>query len=99
MIRWLPILWFLTLCCAAAAQNTGPASATAVVNPGGLTAAEAQRALEVVQDPEKRARLIETLQAVRLVVTSNAQTREVDRFRRRNAAFVGSSVKLWVPAL
>jgi ATP-binding cassette subfamily B protein len=32
--------------------------------------------------------LIETLQAVRLVVTSNAQPREVDRFRRHNAAFV-----------
>jgi ATP-binding cassette subfamily B protein len=32
--------------------------------------------------------LIETLQAVRLVVTSNAQPREADRFRRHNAAFV-----------
>jgi ATP-binding cassette, subfamily B, bacterial len=32
--------------------------------------------------------LIETLQAVRLVVTSNAQRREADRFRRHNAAFV-----------
>jgi ATP-binding cassette subfamily B protein len=38
--------------------------------------------------------LIETLQAVRLVVTSNAQTREVDRFRRRNAAFVGSLMSM-----
>jgi ATP-binding cassette subfamily B protein len=32
--------------------------------------------------------LIETLQAVKLVVTSNAQEREADRFRERNAAFV-----------
>jgi ATP-binding cassette subfamily B protein len=32
--------------------------------------------------------LIETLQAVRLVVTSNAQAREADRFQRHNAAFV-----------
>jgi ATP-binding cassette subfamily B protein len=32
--------------------------------------------------------LIETLQAVRLVVTSNAQERETVRFRERNAAFV-----------
>ena len=32
--------------------------------------------------------LIETLQAVKLVVTSNAQEREVTRFRDRNAAFV-----------
>ena len=32
--------------------------------------------------------LIETLQATRLVVASNAQEREVDRFRDRNRAFV-----------
>jgi len=32
--------------------------------------------------------LIETIQGVRLVVTANAQEREVDRFRERNAAFV-----------
>src|SRR5580765_4194949 len=34
--------------------------------------------------------LIETLQAMRLVVTSNAQAREVVRFQDRNAAFVRS---------
>ena len=41
--------------------------------------------------------LIETLQAVRLVVSSNAQAREVDEFRRRNAAFVDAlmSMQLW----
>jgi len=41
--------------------------------------------------------LIETLQAVRLVVTSNAQAREVDEFRRRNTAFVDAlmSMQLW----
>jgi ATP-binding cassette, subfamily B, bacterial len=41
--------------------------------------------------------LIETLQAVRLVVTSNAQTREADAFGRRNAAFVDAlmSMQLW----
>lgn len=32
--------------------------------------------------------LIETVQGVRLVVTSNAQEREVDRFREKNSAFV-----------
>lgn len=32
--------------------------------------------------------LIETLQGVRLVVTSNAQAREVDRFAARNAGFI-----------
>ena len=41
--------------------------------------------------------LIETLQAVRLVVTSNAQPREVDAFGRRNDAFVRAlmSMQLW----
>jgi len=41
--------------------------------------------------------LIETLQAVRLVVTSNAQTREADAFRRRNATFVDAlmAMQLW----
>jgi len=34
--------------------------------------------------------LIETLQAIRLVVTSNAQAREVDRFRGKNNAFVNA---------
>src|SRR5439155_22956649 len=41
--------------------------------------------------------LVETLQAVRLVVTSNAKTREVDGFRRHNASFVRAlmSVQVW----
>jgi len=41
--------------------------------------------------------LIETLQALRLVVLSNAQTREVDGFRRRNTAFVDAlmAMQLW----
>ena len=41
--------------------------------------------------------LIETLQAVRLVVTSNAQAREVERFRRHNAVFVDAlmSMQVW----
>ena len=41
--------------------------------------------------------LIETVQAVRLVVTSNAQAREVDAFRRRNTAFIDAlmSMQLW----
>ena len=41
--------------------------------------------------------LIETVQAVRLVVTSNAQAREVERFRDRNQAFVGAlmSMQWW----
>jgi ATP-binding cassette, subfamily B, bacterial len=41
--------------------------------------------------------LIETVQGVRLVVTSNAQAREAEAFRRRNAAFVDAlmSMQLW----
>ena len=41
--------------------------------------------------------LIETLQGVRLVVTSNAQDREVTAFRRRNTAFIDAlmSMQLW----
>src|SRR5205814_3452510 len=42
----------------ALAQQTAPAS------PAVLSPAEAQRALDILQDPEKRARLIETLQAI-----------------------------------
>ena len=41
--------------------------------------------------------LIETLQAVRLVVLSNAQEREIERFRRKNAQFVEAlmAMQLW----
>jgi ATP-binding cassette subfamily B protein len=41
--------------------------------------------------------LIETVQAVRLVVTSNAQSREVDAFRARNTTFINAlmSMQLW----
>jgi ATP-binding cassette, subfamily B, bacterial len=41
--------------------------------------------------------LIETVQAVRLVVTSNAQAREAERFRATNATFVRAlmSMQLW----
>jgi ATP-binding cassette subfamily B protein len=38
--------------------------------------------------------LIETLQAVKLIVASNAQEREVNRFRERNAAFVRSLMSM-----
>ncbi len=41
--------------------------------------------------------LIETLQAMRLIVTSNAQGREVARFGRKNTAFIDAlmSMQLW----
>jgi ATP-binding cassette, subfamily B, bacterial len=40
--------------------------------------------------------LIESLQSMRLVVTSNAHGREIDRFRRRNDAFVASLMQMQV---
>src|SRR5262249_20625268 len=44
--------------------------------------------------------LIETLQAMRLVVASNAEEREVARFRARNDAFVGALMSMqWVTYL
>jgi ATP-binding cassette, subfamily B, bacterial len=41
--------------------------------------------------------LIATLQAIRLVVTANAQAREAERFREKNAQFVSAlmSMQLW----
>ena len=38
--------------------------------------------------------LIETLQGVKLIVTSNAQAREVARFRRKNDAFIGALMSM-----
>jgi small-conductance mechanosensitive channel len=75
MIRWLLLLWLLAaaLCGAAAAKDTAAPSATAAANPGGLTASEAQRALDVLQDPEKRAQLIETLQAIARAVPPGSE--------------------------
>jgi ATP-binding cassette subfamily B protein len=38
--------------------------------------------------------LVETLQAMRLIVSSNAQQREADRFRERNRAFVSALMRM-----
>ena len=44
--------------------------------------------------------LIETLQAMKLVVTSNAQERELARFRERNAAFIAALMSMqWLTYL
>ena len=44
--------------------------------------------------------LVETLQAMRLVVTANAQPREIARFRERNAAFVRALMSMqWLTYL
>ena len=54
------------LICAVALVGAAAASARqpAPANAGALTPTEVQRALDILQDPEKRARLIETLQAI-----------------------------------
>ncbi len=44
--------------------SSGSAGTAAAANPHGLTPAEAQRAIEVLQDPRQRAALIATLQAI-----------------------------------
>src|SRR5262245_24433871 len=48
------------------AQGTSPpsAAAAAVADHGALTSAQAQQALDLLQDPAKRAQLIETLQTI-----------------------------------
>jgi len=61
-ITLLPPLLLAALLASAAAWSQQPAPANAV-NPA-LSPAEAQRALEILQDPQKRTQLIETLQAI-----------------------------------
>jgi ATP-binding cassette subfamily B protein len=86
MLAWLDVRLFLV---------------TVATTPFGVWALVRYRARLEVEVASLRQRsaeigsfLIETLQAMRLVVTSNAQTREVDRFRRRNDAFVGSLMSM-----
>lgn len=44
--------------------------------------------------------LIETIQGVKLVVTSNAQEREIERFRRKNAGFLSALMSMqWLSYL
>jgi small-conductance mechanosensitive channel len=64
LARLLMVALALALLGAMPASAQHPAAATGAANPGGLTAAEAQRALEILQDPKKRAQLIETLHAI-----------------------------------
>ena len=59
MIRLIAILLYLALLLSPAA-----ASAQTTPGPGGPTQTEAQRALEVLEDPQKRAQLIDTLRAI-----------------------------------
>jgi ATP-binding cassette, subfamily B, bacterial len=82
MLAWLDVRLFLV---------------TAAVTPFGIWALARYRSRLESSIATLRQRsadigsfLIETLQAMKLVVTSNAQEREVARFRDRNASFVGA---------
>ena len=58
MMRAIAILLYLALL-------LGPNAAFAQTPPpGGPTRAEAQRALEMIEDPQKRAQLVDTLRAI-----------------------------------
>ena len=59
MVRVFAIVFWLMVSAIAAYAQTATARDT-----GGPTQAEAQRALEVLEDPQKRAQLIETLRAI-----------------------------------
>lgn len=86
MLAWLDIRLFL---------------ATMAVAPIGIWATGYYRKRLEGQVGELRQRsadlgsfLIETIQAMRLVVLSNAQDREVSRFRKRNIAFVDALMSM-----
>lgn len=86
MLAWLDVRLFL---------------ATVAVAPLGIWATSYYRTRLEGQVGELRQRsadlgsfLIETIQAMRLVVMSNAQDREVARFRQRNSAFVDSLMSM-----
>ena len=86
MLAWLDMRLFL---------------ATIAVAPFGIWATSYYRSRLEGQVGELRQRsaeigsfLIETIQAIRLVVASNAQDREVARFRTRNAAFVDALMRM-----
>lgn len=73
--RPLPLLVALALfgIATAGAEPAGPstgsgAAETVASGSGALTPAEAQRAVDLLQDPQKRAQLIETLQAIATAV-------------------------------
>jgi ATP-binding cassette subfamily B protein len=86
MLAWLDLRLFL---------------ATVAVAPLGIWATSYYRTRLEGQVGELRQRsadlgsfLIETIQAMRLVVMSNAQDREVARFRRRNTAFIDALMSM-----
>jgi len=68
MMRAIAILLYLALL-----LGTNAASAQ-TVPPGGPTQAEAQRALEMIEDPQKRAQLVDTLRAIAKAAPSATQT-------------------------
>jgi ATP-binding cassette subfamily B protein len=92
MLAWLDVRLFLV---------------TAALTPAGVWALvryrsrlEAEVAVVRQRSADIGSFLIETLQAMKLVVTSNAQEREVARFRARNDAFVRALMSMqWLTYL
>src|SRR5438067_1322144 len=58
------LLLFVAALCGAAAASAQQPMPTEAAHSGGLTPAEAQRAIDTLQDPQKRTQLIETLRAI-----------------------------------
>src|SRR5690242_10194383 len=82
MMRWLVFLSLFGLALwsavAVRAEQPAPSAApgaagTAASNASGLTPAEAQRAVDLLQDPRKRAELIDTLQAIAKAAPASAK--------------------------
>ena len=86
MLAWLDVRLFLV---AAAAM---PFGIWALVRYRGRLEAEVTAVRQ--RSADIGSFLIETLQAMRLVVASNAQAREVARFRARNDSFVGALMSM-----
>jgi small-conductance mechanosensitive channel len=69
------------LCLALVLSGPAPAGAQQAAPASGLTPAEAQRALDVLQDPERRAQLVETLRTIARAAppgTASAATPDAD---------------------
>jgi ATP-binding cassette, subfamily B, bacterial len=92
MLAWLDLRLF------AVSAATAPLAAWALAHYRGRLEREVATVRQ--RSADLGSFLVETLQAMRLVVTANAQQREVARFRDRNAAFVRALMSMqWLTYL
>jgi len=92
MLAWLDLRLF------AVSAATAPLAAWALSHYRGRL--EREVAMMRQRSADLGSFLVETLQAMRLVVTANAQQREITRFRDRNAAFVRALMSMqWLTYL